>query len=237
MLDGADIFPLCIGTFVAILVGFLLIAFGPSIKEIQPKSDTTWIFIAILTFPIVCITTSLVYDGLSRSVGSRGCDHPPKDNFAEADIVGTWAGSISKARDSTIIIQAEGRYKQIINLEWQKFYYESDWKPWRITYSQRGLPYVHLQGFIMCAYWDAVDCRTGETGMPTFTVGGTKDIWGNVTYWYDFCQKDWVNTPGEAVFMVFDGGKYSPRGLALVPLTKSADGTSGSSYHLSEQSQ
>lgn len=234
MFDGADFSSLCIGAFVAIMVGFLIIALGPSIKKLGTISDMGWILIAITIFPILCITISLVIDGF-RSVTAKGCDHPPQNGFSEADIIGTWSGTISKARDSVINIQAEGRYKQIINLEGQKFQYESDWKQWRITYSQNGLPYLHLQGFLMCAYWNQVDCRTGESGIPTFTVGDTKDIWGNVTYWYDFCQKHWVNTPAEAIFMVFDGGNYWPRGIALVPLTKSASEISGPSYHLNNE--
>ncbi len=100
------------------------------------------------------------------------------------------------------------------------FKYESDWQPWRVTYSDKGLPYLHLEGFLMCAYWHQIDCRTGNTGITPVTVDDTKDIFADVTYWYDVCQKDWVDTPGEGVFVVKGVEKrfhQPPRGIYLSP--------------------
>jgi len=80
---------------------------------------------------------------------SSGCPLPPK-GFSESDLVGTWGGTIETAWDSTIIIRADGRYKQIMNIERTGFKYESDWQPWRVTYSDKGLPYLHLERLLMC---------------------------------------------------------------------------------------
>jgi hypothetical protein len=166
-----------------------------------------------------------------NSKESSGCPVPPK-GFSESDLVGTWGGGIETAWDSAIIIRGDGRYKQIINIKRTGFQYESDWQPWRLTYSEQGLPYLHLEGLLMCAYWDQLDCR-GETGVEPVSPGDTKDIYADASYWYDYCQEKWVDTPGEGMFMVF-GYKRLPRGIALVPLTKSADGVSGPYYELRE---
>ncbi len=164
----------------------------------------------------------------------RGCTHPPK-GFSESDLIGTWEGDVESPRDSTIIIRADGQYKQVMHIKRTGFDYESDWKPWRVTYSADGLPYLHLQGMLMCAYWSTMDCSTGQTGLTPLHIGDTKDPFTGEYYWYDGCQEDWVNTPGEAVFMVlgvqarFD---QPPRGIDLTPFTKSADGTTGPYYEL-----
>jgi hypothetical protein len=170
-----------------------------------------------------------------NSKGSSGCPLPP-EGFSESDLVGTWSGYVETAWDSTIVIKGDGRYKQIMNIKRTGFQYESDWRPWRITYSEQDLPYLHLEGLLMCAYWQQIDCLTGETGIEPVRPGDTIDIYADATYWYDYCQEEWVDTPGEGVFMVF-GAKRLPRGIELVPLTKSADGDTGPSYELREPVQ
>jgi hypothetical protein len=108
--------------------------------------------------------------GACKSEASSVCS-PSQKGFSESDLIGIWG-----ARDFTIVIRGDGQYKQIVNVEWQEFKYESDWKPWHVTYSDRGLPYLHLEGFLMCAYWDQIDCRTGKTGIEPFVVDDTKSV-------------------------------------------------------------
>jgi hypothetical protein len=171
--------------------------------------------------------------GACSSKESRGCNRPIEEGFSESDLIGTW-DAMDSLMDSTIIIRGDGRYKQTIYVERTGFKYESDWRPWRITYSDQGLPYLHLEGLLMCAYWRQIDCSTGKTGIEPVEGGDTKDPFADETYWYDFCQEEWVNTPGEGVFMVFGGFKLEPREIRLVPFTKSASGTSGPTYYLHE---
>lgn len=163
-----------------------------------------------------------------------GCPVPPK-GFSQTDLVGTWS-STKAGEDSRIIIQGDGLYKQIMRVDRTGFNYEGDWKPWRITYSEKGLPYLHLEGLLMCAYWSAMDCSTGQTGLTPLHIGDTKDPFTGEYYWYDDCERHWVNTPGEGVFMVFADHKYKrdPRVIRLVPFTKSSDGTTGPSFELRE---
>ncbi len=166
----------------------------------------------------------------------RGCSWPAKEEFSESDLIGTWGGDIEHAWDSLIVIRGDGSYKQIINIKRTGFQYESDWRPWRVTYSEQGLPYLHLEGLLMCAYWWQVDCRTGQTGMETFTPGNTIDPFGDAYSWPDTCQNKWVTTPGEGVFVVIGGDKRTPRGLTLVPFSTSPDGVTGPVYELHEPS-
>jgi hypothetical protein len=165
---------------------------------------------------------------------SSGCAQFP-EAFSESDLVGTWDAADS-LRKSTFIIRGDGRYKQTMFVERTGFKYEGDWKPWWVTYSDKGLPYLHLEGLLMCAYWSQIDCATGRTNIAPVEGGDTKDPFSDETYWYDVCQKKWVNTPGEGVFKVYGGYKYErdPREIILVPFTKSADMTTGPTYLLRE---
>jgi hypothetical protein len=162
----------------------------------------------------------------------RGCNSFSNEKFSESNLIGTWGGTIESAWDSTITIREDGKYKQTLCIDRTGFKYESDWLPWRVTYSEKGLPYLHLQGLRMCAYWPQIDCGTGKTGLESVTISGTIDVYSAESGWYDYCQEKWVKTSGEGVFVVFGGDQRSERGIALVPLTKSAGGLSGPSYEL-----
>jgi hypothetical protein len=164
---------------------------------------------------------------------SSGCPLPPK-GFSESDLVGTWH-AIDSLKDSILIIREDGRYKQTMYVKRTGFEYESDWQPWRITYSDKGLPYLHLEGLLMCAYWYGMECT--QKVVPTVGVGDTRDPFGDAAYWYDGCQKKWVDTPGEGVFKVFGVPPrfdQPPRGIHLVPFTKSTDTSTGPWYELRE---
>ena len=182
-----------------------------------------------------CIMLLLIlFLGACGPEESQGCPLPPA-GFSESDLIGTW-DAIGERGDNTIIIRGDSRYKQIMNVKPQGFNYESDWQPWKVTHSDQGLPYLHLEGLLMCAYWDQMDC-TGRTSITPVTVGNTKDPFADATYWYDFCQKKWVDTPNEGVFMVLGvRGRdlQSPRGIHLVPFTKSSDGVTGPPFQLRE---
>jgi hypothetical protein len=163
-----------------------------------------------------------------------GCITFRPEGFSESDLIGTWRGTIKAPRDSTIIVAEDGRYRQSINIEKTGFKYDGDWKPWRVTYSDEGLPYVHFKDFVMCAYWRDVDCKTGKSSITPIVVDDTKDPFSGEYYWYDDCQKEWVETTGEAVFIVIRTTDYYPRGINLVTLSKSSDAFTAPSYSLRE---
>ncbi len=93
---------------------------------------------------------------LASPTTSAGCPLPP-NGFSESDLIGTW-DAIGDRGNNTIIVRENGQYQQIMNVEWQGFHYVGDWKPWRVDYDKKGIPYRHLEGFLMCAYWESMDC-------------------------------------------------------------------------------
>lgn len=151
---------------------------------------------------------------------ARGCDRLSPQGFSESEVLGTW-DALDSLNDSTIVIRADGLYRQTMHVKRTGFQYASDWRAWRVTYSKNGLPYLHLERFLMCAYWREISCTENNSGEA---------------YWYDSCQEKWVETPGEAVFMVFGDYQYKQdaRRIRLVPFTKSSDGTTGPTYYLRE---
>ncbi len=182
---------------------------------------------------LIIFLLAVLVVGCAPTVPS-GCTTFRPEGFAESDLIGTWGGTIKTAWDSTIIVAEDGRYKQIINIEATGFKYEGDWKPWRVTYSDKGLPYLHLEDFVMCAYWRDIDCRTGKTSITPIVGGDTRDPFSGEYYWYDGCEKQWVDTSGEGVFMVIRTTDYYARGINLVTLSKSSGAFTSPSYSLRE---
>lgn len=170
-----------------------------------------------------------------RESGSSVCLRLMPRRFSESDLIGTW-NAMDSLLDSTLVIRENGQYKQTMYVERTGFKYESDWRQWRVTYSDKGIPYLHLAGLLMCAYWRQIDCSTGKTNIAPVEGGNTKDPFTDETYWYDYCQEKWVNTPGEGVFLVRGGYKYQrdPREIILVPFTKYPDMPTGPTYSLRE---
>ncbi len=149
-----------------------------------------------------------------------GCPRPP-DGFSSASLVGTWGGTIDTAWDSTIIISADGRYKQIMSIKRTGFKYESDWLPWHLEYSQQGVAYLHLKSMMLCgAYYYDVECTEKNA------------ITGFGTNWYDACQQKWDYIYDEGVFQVYPGS--TPQKTRLIPFTKSSEGSTGPWYTLRE---
>ncbi len=148
------------------------------------------------------------------SKSGKGCILPPQQ-FTPADLVGTWTAGWSDDKD-TLIIRADGTYKQLIHLTAPAFAYESSWQPWRVEYHASGLPYLHMQGMRLCAYGGAEIVACNQVG------GGT----GNSGYWYDPCQNTWLQMPGEGVLITLGTPKGfvpPPRGIILFLPMKGSD--------------
>lgn len=137
---------------------------------------------------------------------SQRCN-PPPPGFSESDLIGTWVGERSDNID-TLVIRDDRRYKQIMHISHPAFDFESDWLPWRLEYGGSGIPYLHLEGMHLCAYWTEMDCQ--EAG-------------GGDLIWYDFCKEEWIKMPNEGVLIVLGspkGFKPPPRAMHLVLLQK-----------------
>lgn len=115
---------------------------------------------------------------------SPGCPYPPKD-FSSSNLVGTWIAGRPDWSD-TLIIKEDGTYKQILHLRSNTvtYDYESKWQSWWIEAQSNSVPYLHLTGYRVCAYWTEIGCDQ---------VGGGKE------YWTDFCQGTGTEVPGGGV--------------------------------------
>jgi hypothetical protein len=138
-------------------------------------------------------------------IAPTGCDLP--EDFTETDLLGTWEASYKttpKARD-VLILRDDGYYKQTIHLEIPTFEYEGNWLPWRVEYSDTGIPYLFLEGYRLYAY------------RPNFI--DDEIVGGSDGYWFDFCQRAEIQMPpGEGVLIV--GGvparwTQPPRGIEI----------------------
>lgn len=136
-------------------------------------------------------------------------------DFQEDDLVGEWSTFSSPLRD-TLIIRADGTYKQIIENDLDNFYYESEWQKWHLTYSDDNLGYLHLENMRLCVYWDLLECSQ--------TAGYGRE-------WYDFCQDKWVVLENEGILIVMGPPKgMDYEEIHLVSLKKSTFGVT--SYSL-----
>jgi hypothetical protein len=118
------------------------------------------------------------------TASSLGCPPPPED-FLSSNLVGTWMAGRSDWSD-TLIIKADGTYKQRLHLvsNTRNFDYESTWQMWQLEPQPNGIPYLHLTGYRVCAFWPDISCDQ---------VGGGEG------YWTDFCQEARTKVPGGGV--------------------------------------
>ena len=111
---------------------------------------------------------------------------PPSKGFTEADLVGTWIAGSPDKRD-TLIIKADGTYKQIIHIEFSELPptdYESGWQTWWLEGDNISVPVLHLEGWRMCGFNEGISCNT---------PGGSGS---------HMCQVEYKDIPGEGVLYV-----------------------------------
>lgn len=123
----------------------------------------------------------------SKTAEAGGCS-PPIGNFSEAKLVGTWMAGVPDQRD-TLIIKADGTYKQIVHIEFPNkspINYESDWQPWRLEYSEDKIPYLHLNGMRFCGMNVGIPCDMRDGGG------------------YDFCRDEYLPMNGEGILIVLE---------------------------------
>ncbi len=124
-----------------------------------------------------------------------GCSAPSKE-FSEADLIGTWVAGVPDQRE-TLIIRADGKYKQIVHVEFVEgppTDYESEWQPWMIEYSQDGIPYLHLTGMRFCGMNPGISCQ--------ITVGDG----------HDNCRDQYIKMDGEGILLVLETVKGTSPG-------------------------
>jgi hypothetical protein len=120
---------------------------------------------------------------------NRVC-RPLPEGFSETDLVGTW---IARSIDiiDTLIIQADGTYKQSIHIEYKSLDYESDWQPWRFEYRENGTGYLHMDQLRTCASNPDTSCDWVNDGN---------------TPWADVCEGQWIKPyppAGEIILVAY----------------------------------
>jgi hypothetical protein len=164
----------------------------------------TWVCFALFCYALV-----LVFDYSSRRIAAnqplypeRECVQPP-ESFSESDLIGTWKAGFG-VRTDTLVIQADGTYKQFIQMTAFNVDYESEWQQWRLEKSEEGNPHIYLEGLRLCAVFpDSISCDH---------PGGGEDV-----IWNDFCQHEGVKMTDEGVLIVLGSSAISqpPRGIRL----------------------
>ena len=161
----------------------------------KKKSSGFVVILVIISSLLGCILESK-----KDTFQSSGCQPPPED-FTTTDLVGTWMAGRPDWSD-TVIIRANGTYKQTLHLRSNSltYDYESSWQPWRLESKPNGIPYLHLTGYRVCAYWPDIGCDR---------VGGGEG------YWTDFCQGAGTTVPGGGVLQG-KGVQMPGEGILLV---------------------
>jgi hypothetical protein len=158
----------------------------------------------IVLFILLLAAIGLSGCGLIQPEAQARCP-PTPEGFSQEELVGTWLMATPTGRKDTLVIQEDGRFKQIVEVPVYDIEYESDWYKWWIEYSQTGIPYLHLEGMSLCAWGpDEVACE----------VPGAGEAW-----WFDGCKEESFQMPeGEVVLIVlgvFEQFSQPPRGFTL----------------------
>jgi hypothetical protein len=157
---------------------------GSKVKKILPLP--LMMFLVITTVCLLGMLLCILLD-MTSSEGPQ-CD--PPEGFSKGDLLGTWIAG-SPDQSDTLIIKADGTYKQIVHIEFASkppVDYESDWQAWWLEYDEVvTIPSLHLEGYRLCGYNAGVSCD-----IP----GGSGS---------HMCQVDYKDIPGEGVLYVMRG--------------------------------
>jgi hypothetical protein len=148
---------------------------------------------------------------------SGGCTSIlPPETFQESDLVGTWVARYGHSATDTLIIKADGTYKQIYTNSITGYHFESDWLKWWIEYTESGIPHLYMQEMRKC---DGIseDCRREGGG-------------GGDSLWFDYCEERLIHMRGEVVLLVVgvpERFAQPPRGILLRQLSINSDSFAG----------
>jgi hypothetical protein len=162
----------------------------------RPKILIAWLSLVLLMIGIpcyLCISSILKEDQANEN---RGCPPLPV-NFTEADLVGTWVARSIDITD-TLMIRADGTYKQIIHIGRQSIDYKIEWQRWRFEHRENGTGYLHLEGYRTCASDPYVTCDWVNDGKKP---------------WADVCESQWMKlgpSVGEIILVVYGYSFYHP---------------------------
>lgn len=152
------------------------------------KKRISIVFVCLIGVGIISITACFpISSRIEQHEVVPRCS-PPTGYFSEESVVGTWVAGSSEHMD-TLIIRADGTYKQIVHVEFSQLPpldYESAWLPWYLEYSKNEIPYLHLIGMAFCGMNPDIPCEKRDGGG------------------YDFCQDRYLSMNGEGILIVLE---------------------------------
>ncbi len=183
----------------------LALAIGIMIFIIGKKSSRKQVLVALAIFLFTFL--GCFFSVFQTNEHNTGCTPLPNE-FTEEDLVGIWyAGSPSYPKSSdTLVIRKDGKYKQIIELEFHFVNFESDWQSWRFERRTNGTGYLHLEGFRDCAVVTEHSCEWVNDGSIPQA---------------DVCESKWMEPDpvGESVLVVRGYSFTDPNEEVLHPFT------------------
>lgn len=130
------------------------------------RSKPIFALLLIIGIILLVYCYRILYDSFSNEENLAGiCPLVPKW-LSKEDIVGIWfAKDYASGTTDTLVFREDGRYKQIINFKgtaWVDF--ESDWSLWRLEFGSKGIPYLYMKDFRICAANSYYDCNWVNDG-------------------------------------------------------------------------
>jgi hypothetical protein len=129
-------------------------------------------FVLILLTVVGLVLLVCCYRYLNNSFGNENsligiCPSTPKW-FSADDIVGTWVAiDYASGTTDTLVFREDGKYKQTIDFKETSWVdYEIDWNSWRLEFGSKGVPYIYMNEFRICAansYYDCTWVNDGNT--------------------------------------------------------------------------
>jgi len=154
---------------------------------------------------LILLICSLAFGCSYQSISDENdqlCPGLP-EGFSTDDLIGIWVVSYSLNDTDTIIINADGTYKQIYNDPDANFRYESDLAEWTIEYRENNLARIHLKGMKRAGELESIFNRDGG--------GVDPELFTSI----DYCENEIVNMTNEIVLIVSGASYETPRGIIL----------------------
>jgi hypothetical protein len=173
----------------------------------------TPILLIISVLLVICISASVwtIYKNIDHSGNEETMSTiticPPLPNsFQINDLIGTWQAKYGDGSTDTLIIQGDGKYKQIYNDPSSKLSFESGLLDWQAEKRESGFIRLHMIGMHRCDDLGSVCTRQGGGVDP-------KELRS-----IDYCEGQVIEMPNEVVLIVTgvpSSNSNIPRGIWL----------------------
>ena len=177
----------------------------------MPKKPVILLIIVAFLFICIGIGTLSVFRlfnllGNKENMPSQANCPTLPEAFQISDLIGTWKAKYSDGATDMLIIQKDGKYKQVYSSPNSKLNFESNLLDWDVEKRQSGFIRLHMKSMHRCDDLDAVCTRQG---------GGVDP---NELRSIDYCEGQVIEMPNEVVLVVTGVSKNNsivPRGIWL----------------------